>query len=298
MNTLEQNLRNFLIQEGLEDSPILVCVSGGVDSMVLLDIAQKISGKNVSAFHLHHGVRDSADSDEKLVISVCAEQNIPLFSEKLEKIPEKNQENFWRNERKLRAEKIAEKIGAKRILTAHHATDLVETMIFRLTKGTGIEGLSPFDTSTKPFWNIPKSDIIAYAQENNLTWNEDETNADTTYSRNNIRHQVLPALREITPNLEKVFVQESIIFQKSQEFLEQELLKNVSFREKQILLSDFLKLEDIFQMMFLRKIAVGIPSASEIGDTIRWLTSCPEGNTQKSIGGTALFLKKGVLVWE
>ena len=227
-------------------------------------------------------------------------------------------ENSWRNSRQTLSQKCAKDFGAKRILTAHHATDLVETMIFRLTKGCSVNGLSPFDTSTKPFWEIPKSEILNYAKKNNVKWVEDSTNENLDFERNLIRKKVLPELRKITPNLEKVFVRESILFAETQEYLNHSLNLNPNstntldlesgnksvgssihgdLLNKSMSLQKFLNLPQILQKEFLQKISGTTCSFSEIQDCLKWLKNNPKGNSQKKLGKNILKFKDKKISW-
>jgi len=300
---LEQHFATFLTREKLADSTLLLMVSGGVDSTVLLHVAtQTHPQEKLHVLHVNHGLRDSAKDDELFVQKMCAEMGVSFYSEQLKEVPKKNTEATWRTERQARAEKLAQKPGTERILTAHHATDLVETMLYRLTTGCGIKGLAPFDTSTKPFWDVTKSDLISYAQEQKLTWCEDHTNADTTIPRNRIRHEVIPALRQINPNLEQTFVREAQTFQATADFIQSQLLFHSGLdpgsSEKSVTLKNFLTLPPILQSEFLREIAKRTPSADEVEDCLRWLRSKPQGGTKKQIGTTMLMLKDNTLQWK
>ena len=295
----------FLIDQNLVDQKILLMISGGVDSMVLLDVAvQVVKPKNLVVFHLNHNARVDSAADLKFVQKICSEKNITFYHETLPlskrrtKGDFKNQESSWRNMRKMLSQEVADKFGATKILTAHHATDLVETMIFRLTKGTGTDGLSPFDTSTKPFWQVPKTEIVNYAEQNNLEWREDPTNLECHHQRNLIRHQVLPALREITPNLEKVFVRESQLFAQTNDFINQSVLDSChpELDSGSMPLSSFLALSPILQCTWLRQVSGGTPSLSEIEDCLKWLTGKPEGNTEKKIGNQVLKFRNGLII--
>lgn len=300
---LETKFKDFLQTQKLEDEKILLMVSGGVDSMALLDIATKvINSKNIAVFHLDHGVRTNSHEDLKFVQNICSIKDIKFYSNKLSSSNTSSPgqgrlggvETIWRKSRQKLSTKAAKDFGAKTILTAHHATDLVETMIFRLTKGCGVSGLSPFDKTTKPFWDIPKSELIDYAKENKLEWREDSSNQDTDFQRNLIRQNILPQLRKITPNLEKVFVKESIIFEEVHDFLNKQIPQN----KNKISLSDFLSLHPILQKNLLRKIAKKTPSFNEIEDCLKWLLKSPPGGSQKEIGKNKIRLEKGNLIWE
>ena len=293
---LTQIFAGFLAKENLSDKKLLLLVSGGVDSVVLLDIAQKICDKKlVEVLHFNHNTRKNCVQDFALVENLCKKYGVKFHGKNLSVIKKSDQENQWRQMRQEISRDLAEEIKAERILTAHHATDLVETMIFRLTKGCGPNGLSPFDLSTKPFWQVPKSELINYAKSNNLEWNEDETNKKSIHSRNLIRNKVLPELRKITPNLEQVFVREAQIFAGISEYLSQQVAEKAA--KKEIPLTEFLELPPILQTELLRKISREIPSMSEIDDCLKWLKKDPPGGSVKLIGGTKLKLVRGIIVW-
>ncbi len=293
---LEQVFTEFIERESLAKKKLLLLVSGGVDSIVLLNVATKICDKKlIEVLHFNHNVRKNSVHDFSLVENLCKKLKVKFHGEILPLIKKSDQENQWRKLRQKISRDLTNKIKTKRILTAHHATDLVETMIFRLTKGCGPNGLSPFDLGTKPFWQVPKSELINYAKLNNLIWNEDETNKKLVHIRNLMRHKVLPELRKITPNLEKIFVREAEIFAGITEFLNQEISEKVA--KKEILLHDFLKLPFALQTELLRKISREIPSMSEISDCLKWLQNEPQGSSQKKIGGTKLELIKNKIRW-
>jgi len=265
--------------------------------MVLLDTACKtVDPKHLAVFHLDHGARKQSKKDSEFVQKMCSDKKLSFYGDKLDRVPSKNKEKSWRDERNTRSQDAAKHFGAKRILTAHHATDLVETMIFRLTKGTGLAGLSPFDISTKPFWNIPRSDIEAYAKKHKIKFVEDKSNNDTELERNLIRHKIVPHLRKITPNLEKVFVTEAEIFSETAKFVQLEMQRHLKSRN--IALEVFLELHTILQKEFLRHIATKTPSASEVDDCLKWINGKPKGNSTKSIGGTPLKIVRGKLMWK
>jgi len=294
---IHQIFTDFLARENLQSKKLLLAVSGGVDSRVLLEVASEIcDSKNLAVFHLDHGARATSGADSEFVRGLCESRKIKFFHKKLEKIPKKNRENFWRKSRQNFAKKCAEKFSAARILTAHHATDLVETMIFRLAKGAGVFGLaSPLDPSGKPFLTIPKTELEQFARKNNLKFRSDESNTNCVHERNLIRLKILPELRKITPNLEKVFLRESQIFTEIAEFLNRQIWISGS---QQIDLEGFLSLPIVLRREYLRKIATRTPSFSEIEDAMKWLENHPPGNSKKTVGGTKLRIFNGKLQWD
>lgn len=290
---LEKIVYEFLEREDLVDKKIGVAVSGGVDSVVLLDLVQKcLNPEQIFVLHINHQTRSECDTEQYLVEKMCKTFNINYYCKKIDNKYSKNKEANWRKERRDFFEKIKNKDNLTKILTAHHATDLVETMIWRLTKGTGISGLSPFDVSNKPLWKVPKTEIVKYAEENNLKWCEDESNMNTNFERNKIRHEIIPILRTITPNLEQVYIREAEHFSEAAKFIENQLpdLTPVDLKK-------FLEWSPTIQKEFLRRISKKTPSADEVADCLRWLQSNPRGNTKKELGNTTLRLEKGKLLF-
>ena len=295
MIDLITHFKKFISQENLNNKKIVLSISGGVDSMVLLDIASKVLlSSDLLVWHLDHQHRTNSYQDAELIDKVCNSLQIKFSQENLQEKINKNKEGSWRKERIKRLGKFSQENSAQRILTAHHATDLIETMIFRLSKGTGSGGLNPFDLSTKPFWNISKNDLIIWAKNHNLEWNEDQSNFSQEFSRNKIRQKVVPVLREITPNLEKVFIRESLYFSQVEKFLQaqaQEFLqKNVNTK-----LKNFLTLPEIIQQEVLIIWAEKIVSTSEILDCLKWLQNNPKGNSAKIIGNIELSIRQGII---
>lgn len=294
---LKKLFTTFLKSQDLENKPLLLAVSGGVDSRVLLDVAcANVDMKLINVLHINHQTRPECGEEQAFVENLCKKKNVQCA---VEKISGKPNETSWRKARRVLFQKYVEKTGADRTITAHHATDLVETMIFRMTKGTGPSGLSPFDISTKPFWQVPKSAIVEYAQTHKLEWMEDDSNQDLNFERNLIRHEVLPTLRKITPNLEKVFVTESKIFGDISHFLHDELQHHAQLdpESNSIPLTKFLSLPDILQGEFLRLMAEKTPSSDEVRDGFKWLKNKPKGGSEKTIGGTEWSFKNGELYW-
>jgi tRNA(Ile)-lysidine synthetase-like protein len=178
----------------LKPGRYVVAVSGGVDSMVLLDILSQLPNVQLIVAHFDHGIRQDSKSDRLFVQETAARYNLPF--EAAEGLLDKNSSEAIA--RKLRyefLETIRELHSAKAIITAHHADDVLETAIINLIRGTGRKGLSSLtnrDTLLRPLLGMGKADILEYARENGIDWHEDSTNAETRYARNYVRHYVLP----------------------------------------------------------------------------------------------------------
>ncbi len=197
---------------------ILIGVSGGKDSVVLLNSLIKISKLNnyeIFAAHFNHKYRKNSDIDELFVKKLCAENNIPLFikSADVKKISLDRKESFEECARKLRYEfffDILKENNLNKIATAHNLSDLVETIIFRISRGSGIYGscgMEPVnDLLTKPMLTVTLKEAYEYVTINNIEYVEDETNDSLKYTRNRIRHKILPELSEINEKFENNYL--------------------------------------------------------------------------------------------
>jgi len=191
---------------------VLVAVSGGVDSVVLLHaLAQLASelGISLQVAHLNHRWRGHAsDEDEAFVSSLADGLGLPCIAERLDEVElalhrGAGREGAAREVRRRFLLEAAEKLGATRIATGHTQDDRAETILYNLARGAGSAGISGIDTRNGPFirplLEISRTEVLAFAQSENLEWREDLTNEDISFDRNRIRHRVLPELREINP---------------------------------------------------------------------------------------------------
>lgn len=171
----------------------VVAVSGGVDSVVLLDILARRPEFDLVIGHLDHGIRvDSAD-DRAFVESLGGTLSVPPVVSKSIKLGPAASEAAAREARYEFLRQVMKDSGSKAILTAHHQDDLIETVILNMLRGTGRKGLSPLESQhdvIRPLLNVPKAEIIEYARKHKLQWREDSTNRDETYLRNYVRRQI------------------------------------------------------------------------------------------------------------
>ena len=203
MEEITEKVKTFLEKNQLlkKDAPILVAFSGGFDSMCLLDIVKKLTD-NVVAIHLNHNWRgEESDNEERNCRFFCKNKNIEFYSEKLSSDIKKT-ETAAREARYDFFEKCALRFNSKIILTAHNANDNAETLIYRISKGTGLKGLCGIAENRgifyRPLLNIKREEIEAYCAKNNLTPNCDSSNTNTKYKRNLIRKNILPQMKKIT----------------------------------------------------------------------------------------------------
>lgn len=170
----------------------ILAVSGGVDSMVLLDIFLKIEPKNLVVAHFNHGTRPSADIDEEFVRQKCKEFDIPFESSKL-LLGEGTSEEEAREKRYAFLYHVSNKYQGE-ICTAHHIDDLLESVAINLIRGTYWRGLSPFGNKNivRPLVSrgMDKTDILRYAGRNHLCFRQDPTNHEELYLRNRVREKL------------------------------------------------------------------------------------------------------------
>ncbi|MBE5905732.1 MAG: tRNA lysidine(34) synthetase TilS [Lachnospiraceae bacterium] len=199
---------------------VLVGVSGGADSVCLLHILWQYRMQKkfeLAVLTVEHGIRgEDSLRDMEFVINLCEELEVPCYVRRVD-VPGFAQKSGMSEEeaaRKLRYDALyecADEIGADKIAVAHHANDLMETMLFFLCRGTGITGLSPmYPVSGKlirPLLHVTREEIEAYLSEKQLQYCTDATNADVTYSRNHIRHRVIPLLTQVNPGAVRHFCQ-------------------------------------------------------------------------------------------
>ena len=184
----------------------IVAVSGGVDSVVLLDMLVngeiELPEAEFVVAHFDHGIREDSANDASLVRDLASRYGLPFDIERAELGPETSEEKA-RDERYNFLQKSRKKHEASHIITAHHQDDLVETAIFNLTRGTGWRGLASLkstDGILRPLLHLNKDEIYSHARKHGLDWNEDITNQDERYSRNYIRGSLIPKASNSDPN--------------------------------------------------------------------------------------------------
>ncbi|MCL6295186.1 tRNA lysidine(34) synthetase TilS [Jejuia spongiicola] len=198
---------NFSI---LKESKLLVAISGGLDSVVLMHLCHQF-GLNIALVHCNFNLRgEESDSDENFILQLAEDLDLEVFIESFdtENYAKKNKLSIQMAARELRYnwfEELAAQLQFDYVLTAHHADDNLETFLINLSRGTGLDGLSGIpvinDKLVRPLLLFSREAIETYAKDNNLKWREDSSNISTKYLRNKLRHDVIPILKEINPQL-------------------------------------------------------------------------------------------------
>jgi len=193
---------------------ILVAVSGGVDSVVLLDLLSRLASEfalTLFIAHLDHGLRgEDSTQDAQFVVSLGEGRNLPVIRERIDVCQVRQDKRLSLEEagrwvRRRFLEEAAGKVSATRIAVGHTLNDRVETLLFNLIRGagpTGLAGIRPVSLPyIRPLIGTTREEVLTFAHTESLTWREDRTNQDTTYTRNRIRHRIIPLLQEMNPRL-------------------------------------------------------------------------------------------------
>ncbi len=207
MENIHQTIKSFLENYDLEkpDLIYLVAFSGGYDSMCLLDSLKKVTKNKIIAIHLNHKWRgEESDQEEINCKKFCDTISVEFYSENLaDNIA--HTETAAREARYEFFEKCAKKFNSNIVFTAHNKNDNAETIIYRMTTGTGVSGLQGICKHRgifyRPLLSVTRQEIENYCRKNNLTPNNDSSNTNTKYKRNLIRAKIMPVLNEINPNM-------------------------------------------------------------------------------------------------
>lgn len=195
---------------------IAVALSGGLDSVVLLDTVCKAQAKNqnqIFAFHIHHGLQKQADDWLIFCDKLAKKYKIHFDFRLLHLHSDEEPGNVEARARAGRYEALAdlcEEYGIEDLLLAHHQNDQAETVLLQFLRGSGVAGLSgmpasrgistnPGITLWRPLLNQSRQELEAYAKEHRLKWIEDPSNQNTKYRRNAVRKKIIPALKKIQP---------------------------------------------------------------------------------------------------
>src|SRR3954465_1555901 len=206
--------------------PLLVLLSGGADSVCLLHLARS-RGADVSALHVNYGLRESADDDERFCRSLVPD----LIVERVTLSREGNMQALAREARYEHAERHA--IGD--YATGHTLSDQAETVLMRLCSSPGRKGLLGMAPRRgrliRPLLGMTRAETRAYCREHGLAWREDPTNADPSFTRARVRHELLPLLERIAPGAERTIAETARLLRDEAEALDALLPQTDSLAE-------------------------------------------------------------------
>ncbi len=206
-----ENTKDFINRHNLfeKGSKLLLTVSGGIDSMVMLDIFRKLDYK-INVAHCNFSLRgEEADNDQSFVKDYCKRSGIPFFTINFDtsQYAEEKGLSIQMAARELRYswfEELRSENNFSSILLGHNYDDVIETFFINLTRGTGIKGLTGIKPVNgrlaRPLLHASREEIEKYASDNKITYREDSTNIETKYKRNKIRHKIIPLFNELNPS--------------------------------------------------------------------------------------------------
>lgn len=212
MLKIEEKVYNFITDKNMikRGSRIVVALSGGADSVCLLEILSSLSKEldvSLVAAHVNHSIRENAKRDEDFAREFSNKRNIPFYclTEDVPKVANEEHLSLEEAGRKVRYDffrKLKEETKSDMIAVAHHKNDRAETVIFNLSRGTSVKGLTGIqaknDDIIRPLMCLTREEIEGYIQDKNLSFVTDETNLTEDYGRNIIRSSVLPKLEEVS----------------------------------------------------------------------------------------------------
>jgi len=215
---MERNLRTLVLDKGIfsKNETVVVALSGGVDSMVLLDILNNIDlNLKLIISHVNHNVRVESINEYEHIKKLAIKLKIPFEGYSVKENEKVNFHDDSRNQRYSFFKAVAQKYKSSKIIVAHHLDDQVETTLMRITRGTSFSGYAGIPEIRKdrnisiirPLMEVTKDEIIAYSKKYNVAFFEDSSNKEDYYTRNRYRHNIIPLLKKENPNLNEKIMQ-------------------------------------------------------------------------------------------
>jgi len=313
-------VKEILINNDLvcKNDIVIVGVSGGADSIALLHVLNKISKDfsfKIVVAHLNHMLRGTDSKlDEELVITLCREWGLPCFVKNcdvyaLSKALKMSLEEAGRLARYDFFEQLFREHSASKIALAHHRDDKVETILYNIIRGTGTRGLKGItycrdNHIIRPLLDFTKIEILSYCQDENLDFREDKSNLDLNFTRNKIRHDLLPLIvREYNPNISGALLRMADIISEEEDYLNEVSLelveKNTISEDGKILLD--LEMFDKQHLSLKRRMIRAILMKYFLGsstyelkhiDSIIFLLSSSKSNAQLDFPNNLIVYKR------
>lgn len=261
---LQAFLADVFLSKNLVNPKLVLAFSGGLDSCVLLHLLVQVNKTlpfQLSAQHVHHGLSVNADTWADLCADTCKSLNVPL---KITKVQVNNAGlGIEAAAREARYHALFQ-ADADFILLAHHQDDQAETFLLQLARGAGVKGLAGMAVVSgkllRPLLDVPRKTLLDYAKQHRLVWVEDESNLETKYDRNFIRHEVLPVLAKQYPALGQT------ISRSAQHMAEaNDLLDEIAALDVQNCLQDKASNSQVLNLLQLQQL-----STPRIHNTLRW----------------------------
>lgn len=298
LNNISSRVENILHELIQRDDHLVLGLSGGVDSVVLLSILIFLSLKlkfKLTAFHVNHGISPNANKWERFCLNLCSTHGIPIKTAKL-KVSRLSGTSLEANARDARYQKF-KKLNTDYVILAQHLDDQAETLLLQMLRGAGVKGLcsmpvvrnqksgimnQALDSGPqilRPLLNTSRDEIEDYARKYKLCWITDESNNDVTFDRNFLRHEIFPLLEKKFPSYRTTFLRTSRHMAEASCLLDD----LAEFDRKKCSVSNQLQIERLQELSFpraknllrydLAQRGVILPSTVKLEDMIRQLFS-------------------------
>jgi tRNA(Ile)-lysidine synthase len=287
--------------------PLVVMLSGGRDSVCMLDLAVRARGTEaVAALHVNYRLREEADEDERHCTEICRRLGVPIEVERPRRSEGSGNLQAWaRDERYAAAARLTEQREAT-ILTGHTADDQVETILDRLTSSPGrraLLGMKPRDGRlARPLLGTTRKETTAYCEERGLAWRDDASNEDADYKRNLLRRDVVPELEKIHPAAKQNVLRTAALLREEAELLASLVDAELDALEgelpRTIALERFAALHPALRRLVLQRLADDaagrpVPGAARFAEQVAGLS---RGGSGLDLGsGVRAVLERGVL---
>ena len=283
-----QNIEAIISKEinSLVSRKFLLAFSGGVDSVVLLDLLVNSlkESDQLRVIHINHNLNQYSDNWAQFSREICEKYGLPLIYATVK--PKRQGKGLEAEARTLRYQSFRDVIqDDEYLLTAHHQDDQMETLLFRIFRGTGIDGLRAIRRETKfgkgflyrPMLNVSREEIEEYAQLRNLKWIYDSSNDDSSFDRNFLRKDIIPSIKKRWPSVEKKVSRLSVIAEQNHSLLNEFAiedvgkLKNYNHLDIETLSGkSYPRIINIFRFM-ITKNNMGVPSMRVLNEGIKTL---------------------------
>jgi tRNA(Ile)-lysidine synthase len=298
LNNVSSRVENILHEQIQQDDHLVLGLSGGIDSVVLLSILTSLSLKlkfSLTAFHVNHGISPNANKWEKFCLNLCSTHSIPISIAKL-KVSRLSGTSLEANARDARYQKF-KNLRADYVILAQHLDDQAETILLQMLRGAGVKGLGAmpvvrnqisefgdqvFDSGPqilRPLLEVSRNEIEDYARKYKLSWITDESNNNVSFDRNFLRHKIFPLLEKKFPSYRATFLRTSRHMAEASYLLD-DLAK---FDREKCSVSNQLQIEKLQELSFSRaknllrydlaQRGVILPSTVKLEDMLRQLLS-------------------------
>ena len=258
-------VHKFIEELNIKNEYVVAAISGGPDSMCLLDILMNLNKKyKIVVAHVHHNLRDESDEEAKKLEEYCKNNKLIFEMMKIEEYP--NNKFSEESARKIRYEffdRLIKKYNSDALFTAHHGDDQIETILMRLTRGSslkGYAGIEPISNDrgykiARPLLFLTKEEIMSYLDNKGIWYSVDKTNSDLKYTRNRFRKNVLPELKKENKNVHIKFNEFNNKLLLADKYIQKQT--NIYYKQivddKDINILEFNKLDKILKTYILEK---------------------------------------------